>query len=153
MCGRPVTGDIPRPYSRSRKEQLPIEEFVARLDKLFAFPEVEAVRWGQNTPSFNDGDPCVFGVGELRVKIAGSDEEGGDYGDGFLDQYSICRHYGTEWDWRNNSGHPIAKVLDGELDYREVSAFEEALNQAFGDPAEVTATREGFEVEYYERDY
>lgn len=34
-------------------------------------PEVTAIRWKQYTPYFNDGEPCVFRVGEVEVAIVG----------------------------------------------------------------------------------
>lgn len=36
-------------------------------DFLAKFPEVHALTWTQGTPSFNDGDPCRFGVDEVEV--------------------------------------------------------------------------------------
>lgn len=154
VCGRPVYGEVEH-YRTPKAEQVPIEDFVAALDKLFeSFPDVEKVRWTQYTPSFNDGDPCVFGVGEVRVKLVGGDEEAGGYEDGFLDNYDVCRHYGGEWNWQDKaSNHPLAVLLDAEFDYGALDKYEDALEDAFGDPAEVTATREGFYVEYYDCGY
>lgn len=152
VAGRPVTGDI-NTWSRARlPDQLPIEDFVAQLDKLFAYPEVEAVRWHQYTPGFNDGDPCVFSTGEFGVKLTGGDEDGGDYDDGFLSDYYVNEHYSTPdvtYDYKNK--HPLAALLDDEFGYRsKIEAFYHAMEDAFGDPGEITATREGFSVEYYD---
>ena len=48
-------------------------------DKLSAYletqdAEVKGVKWTQYAPSFNDGDPCTFHVGELNL-INGEDED------------------------------------------------------------------------------
>ncbi len=47
------------------------------------FPTVEAIRWTQYAPYFNDGEPCEFGVHDPMFKVAGLPEDGGDYEDGF----------------------------------------------------------------------
>lgn len=156
VAGRPVTGERPHRYGAERPEQKSIEDFVAALDELFAFPEVEAVRWSQYTPSFNDGDPCVFTTGEWTVKLTGLEddsEEGYERG-GFRCEYGVNRHFSTfpeQFNYR--APHPIAVKLDEHFDYKPVRAFYDALEDAFGDPAEVTATRDGFHIEDYEVDY
>ncbi|MBB3752417.1 hypothetical protein FHT44_004929 [Mycolicibacterium sp. BK634] len=154
VCGRPVTGTVDYPYRRKKVEQGSIEEFVAVLDRLFEHPQVEAVRWSQFTPSFNDGDPCVFSLGEFYVKLTDGDEEGGENEDGFYGEYDINEHFSTEdasYDSDNN--HPIAEILDKELGWQTAERFDDVLESAFGDPAEITATREGFHVEFYEGGY
>lgn len=154
--GRPVTGYIPSGYREQLPDQKPIEDFVAALDTLFAFPEVEAVRWSQYTPSFNDGDPCVFSTGQFYVKLVGV-EEGGENEDGYFTEYCIDRHFtkvdGVEYTWRDNRQHPIAKALDAAFDYNPVKAYLHALEEAFSDPAEIVATRDGFHVEDYDCGY
>lgn len=59
-------------------------------------PGLEAIQWTQYTPSFNDGDPCVFSVGDPSYKIHDptvkeSEEEDADdeQDDDFQDSYSI----------------------------------------------------------------
>lgn len=156
ISGRPVTGSIPTRYREKRPEQLSIQKFLEALDKLFAFSEVEAVRWSQYTPSFNDGDPCVFTTGEFTVKVFDGDEAAGENEDGYLTEYCIDRHFSTyedEYTWRDDKHHPIAKLLDDELGYNAIKAYYDALEDAFGDPAEIVATREGFHVEDYDCGY
>lgn len=157
VAGRPVTGEKPRSYRSSLPEQKPIEDFVAALDTLFAFPEVEAVRWTQDTPSFNDGDPCEFGTNEFYVKLVDGDDTEGENEDGYLTEYCIDAHFtkvdGVEYTWRDDRHHPIAKALDAAFDYNRVKAYYHALEEAFGDPAEIVATRAGFQLEYYEGSY
>lgn len=155
VAGRPVVGQIPTRHGWDLPEQKTIEQFVEALDKLFAFPEVEAVRWQEHTPSWNDGDVCVFGVGDVYVKLVGVDE-GGDYEDGYFGEWSINSHFSSfedEYTWRDGKHHPIAKVLDQEFGYKSISAYYTALEDAFGDPAEVVATREGFQVDHYDESY
>lgn len=82
LAGRPVTGEHPRYSTREHVDQRPIHEFLTVLDTLLAFPEVEAVRWEQYTPYFNDGDVCTFSANDVSIKFTGKDT-GGDREDGF----------------------------------------------------------------------
>jgi hypothetical protein len=161
--GRPVTGDITQ--AASATEQAPEDQFLPALDELLAVPGVEAVRWEQYTPYFNDGDPCVFGIGEVRVKVAGH-EEGGDYDDGFLssyDTYTYERNEDGQIDWGNNPKQiplEFAGISANDLKAAIIRAEKKAFNgqhnvllaREFGDHAQVTATKDGFNVEYYEHD-
>ncbi len=95
-------------------------------DKLPA--SVNAVRWTQYSPHFNDGDPCTFGVYDPYFDVEGVDDDSegwyGD-GDGF---YSIA--------WNNN-------------DYNDIKEFEklfssipnEVYEYAFGDGYQITIRR------------
>lgn len=118
---------------------------------LDAHPKAEAVQWTQYTPHFADGDPCVFSVNEPAVKLVGheggEEDEDGDTEDGFLYSYSI--KYDEERK-RDPELKAIVKDLDGL--YKALSEIEEALVIAFGDGVQITATREGVEVEEYDHD-
>src|ERR1700735_4238981 len=54
----------------------------AFLELVADVPSVEAIRWAQYIPGFNDGDACVFSVSDVYVKITGYDKD--DEGDGFV---------------------------------------------------------------------
>lgn len=59
---------------RNELKQLIAKEGKSMLQDLFLDvftqnPELEAIQWTQYTPSFNDGDPCVFRVGDPYFKI------------------------------------------------------------------------------------
>jgi len=99
-------------------------EFKAYFD---ANPKVEAIRWRQYTPYFNDGDACVFRVRDFYIKYFGAEPDSGDYGDGF--EYL-----------RQGTGFKLRGIED------------EIYEAVFGDHAEITATREGFEVNEYSHD-
>src|SRR5688572_125580 len=49
---------------------------------LAAHPKIEAVKWTQYTPYFNDGDPCVFSVNEPDFKLAGVEPKAAEDNDG-----------------------------------------------------------------------
>ena len=188
LLGRPITGDVSHYSTKERVEPRPISELLEALDGLLEFPEVEAVRWTQYSPYFNDGDVCEFGVNDPHIKFVGQDE-GGDYEDGFSDDgksyppgywdtHYKSYEYGTRRDWRTGQVTTLTPPADKaphnwsdqefyvngvvrpdiEAAFRKFSselqqsAFEIDLHKHFGDPARVTATREGFEVEDYDHD-
>lgn len=97
------------------------------------FPDVEAVRWRQYTPYFNDGDPCTFSVHDFSYlkpgETAGYD---GDQ-DGFR----------SGWDPKE-----LPEYMRSDLP--EIP--DEVLLAVFGDHVQVTATPGGFEVEEYSHD-
>lgn len=101
------------------------------LDEAFAaYPKLQAVRWTQYTPYFNDGDPCTFNVHDSYVKFDDTPEDGGDYGDGF--EY----YYGDE----NPEKYAAAKAVRLALG----TISEDDMLAVFGDHAKITATRDGF---------
>lgn len=166
-------------------EQLNAEEFLALVDTLLAVKGIKAVRWHQYTPFFNDGDTCEFGVNEASVKLSkrfGVDEEDGDYGDGFIDDYALYEYndskttqpepsrgsYGTptyaEWRIKYDEWNNSRKVYSmNDQDTQEIAEALALFNSKtdniafvakanFGDHAKVTATTDGFDVEEYEHD-
>lgn len=174
--GRPINGEISY-YGEDEKPQKPVEELTAALDAVLAFDEVVAVRWRQYTPYFNDGDPCTFSAYGFGVKLVGGAEEAGDYEDGFYNVYPSYPddYWQTHYRWRNEAGKLPEDVRDArwepyelegdKLPRLELQKAVLVLNEAieggahyailrhlFGDPAEVTATREGYNVEHYDHD-
>lgn len=163
---RPIKGDISR-YTQSRQEQGGKEEFLAQLDALLDTEGVEAVAWTQYTPYFNDGDPCEFSTGEIGLKLAFGDEEledGEFYAKpGFYTTYELTEtEYARDERGRITNYTPISKKYevnghDTEAIYDALTKFnlgrfENVVQDNFGDPATVTATKEGFEVEYYDHE-
>jgi hypothetical protein len=143
------------------------------LDKVLALDEVEAVRWDQYTPSFNDGEPCRFSVHAVEVKLKNlvAPEEGIETEEGrwydedeeiFLTSYDLYTYAeneqgGVDYDNKVYEVHGIqTKEVKEALD-----AFEAVLdNKAhyawllanFGDPATVTASETDFDVEFCEHE-
>lgn len=54
-------------------------------------PKLEAVSFTGYTPSFNDGEPCVFRIGEIDFKF--KDEEDKENYDDWVSEYDV---YGNE---------------------------------------------------------
>ena len=129
---------IKKEYEKKIKEQgeAPIKEALKEL--FHKYSEIEGIRWHQYTPYFNDGDPCIFGLHGMYVKIKWEKEDTGDLEDGY----------------RYAGGGPN----EGRFG-KDVGAFEEALDfntdalqAVFGDHVQVTATRDKIDIEDYQHD-
>lgn len=114
-------------------------------------PVIEAIRWTQYTPYFNDGDACYFSVYDLTVKfkdLDGPDNE--DYIDGFYDSWSL--------EYYSDKGRFVLtdKMREGMDSVREIEgalhSMSDALEISFGDHAMITVTRSGIDVEEYDHD-
>ncbi len=106
-------------------------------------PDCAALRWSQYAPYFNDGEPCQFSVNDFRVKMTASPEDAGDDEDGFEDT----------WIWEGHSqkdNEAFKTVAQAVKSLQRID--DELFELAFGDHSEVTATRDGFEVEEYEHE-
>jgi hypothetical protein len=148
VLGRPVNGEITR-RKEKRHEQRPGEEFVAMLDSLLIRSNVHSVRWTQYTPYFNDGEPCIFGINDITVRLENGDDTAGDYGDGYISTYEMTDGYGSSAIAKPGF-EDIAPALKTLNDYKD--HFEDFVEEAFGDHATVTATLNGFDIAFYEHD-
>lgn len=155
--GKTINGEITR-YTNGPKAQDDPQVFLDALDAILAVPGIEAVKWQQYTPYFNDGEPCIFRIYTAYVRITGDDPEVGDYADGFRSTYELYDYVVGERYVRKFN--PIAGY-DSKAIYDALAVFEDVLssgshytvlNDKFGDPAEVVARTDGFTVEFYEHD-
>lgn len=93
------------------------------LKRLFdQHPEVVAVRWRQYTPTFNDGDPCVFSAYVAGARL---DSDKGD-----IDDHEWDEHYSHPF------SEAVREIVEDEDNY-------DVLEHAFGDGMEVTVHRDG----------
>lgn len=106
-------------------------------------PEVTAIYWAQYTPYFNDGDPCVFSVGEVCVTNSKDMDEDG------------AGPYESFWDGEKT--WEIPKSIDNDLS--GVATFigknEELMLDLFDDHVVVKVYNESpirCETEEYEHD-
>lgn len=96
-------------------------------------PTVAAIRWTGYTPSFNDGNPCIFGMDDLKVKLVGTapmhddDDDDDDEMSGFVSRYSVG--------YESDIGKALL-VLTRDLD-------SDIVEQVFGNDHKVTITRDG----------
>lgn len=72
-------GDYGR--DRTRVEQYSKEQFQSAIEKVIKHPEITGIGWTQYTPYFNDGEPCVFRVGDPYFSFAGDHETEDSYFD------------------------------------------------------------------------
>ncbi len=95
------------------------------------YPEVQAVKWVQYTPFFNDGEPCIFRMGEFEVLLtdAGSDDE-------YVSTYSL--------------NEPIKSDIE-ELE-KQIQSIDDHLEAIFGEHAEVVVTPTDIDIREYEHD-
>ena len=120
----------------------------AYLKEALTKTPVKSMRWEQYTPYFNDGDPCTFRVGEIRLSLNASsanesdeddeDEDDGDYEDGHHDR-SHFKGYGNPGEKWYSAPHPeAASVLPLFTAMDKVP--DEIMEAAFGDHCRVTVT-------------
>lgn len=77
FLGIPIHGDIQ--YAANATRQDPFELLQEELAKLVAFESFTYLRWNQYTPYFNDGDSCVFRVGDVSIFVPGMSGDEDDY--------------------------------------------------------------------------
>ena len=86
--------------------------------------EYVQIQWTQYTPSFNDGDPCRFSVGDVYLQREDDEEGDGD------------------WLGRKPGMQPVADVWAG--------INKDTLETAFGSGSKITVKRDGsFEIDDY----
>lgn len=106
-----------------KKKAFQTEMRKALTEELKAFfdsnPNIDAIRWHQYTPYFNDGDQCVFRVRDVEIQAIVL------FGDDFYDEYSI------------DKPHKEIKIAVHELNstFKEI---EDILEMIFGDHVEIT---------------
>lgn len=150
ILGRPVRGVIDKTRGTSEEQWGP-ERFIELVDGVLAVDGVEAVKWQQYTPYFNDGEPCEFGIHQVFVKLTGVSEEEGEYENGWFYEGDL-RPYNSDtrkYEVKPEYAGALAAIKDLE---QNMGHFEHFLSDTFGDHAEVTATHEGFDVEHYDHE-
>ncbi len=152
FLGVPVNGEITY-YTKRAVEQHDPRILLNMLDELVALPHVEAVRWEQYTPYFNDGEACVFSIYYVTVRLDVSDDE-------FLHDMDLYTPgEGATWKERfDNAVYEYEGVDTTEIYSKlvalndEVDHHDQILLEKFGDPAQVTYDGNEFDVEFYEHD-
>lgn len=73
VLGLPVKGSIS--HYGTKVEQLPTEQLLEAIKALLEDDKIGTFGWVQQTPYFNDGDACEFGVKMVWVRPAVSDSD------------------------------------------------------------------------------
>jgi hypothetical protein len=127
-------------HKQMKKEGLNAFKEAAKevLDK---HPTVEAFKWNQYTPGWNDGSPCTFHVNWDSITAKPFNPPEGDAytfdgSDFFEDPYNLPED--------------IAAAVE---EFSELIGPEELMEMIFGDNVEVTVTRESIETAEYDCGY
>ena len=163
FLGVPIHGDIDKVNPRAA--QKPLEELAPLFQAILDDPLIAEFGWNQYTPYFNDGDPCEFSVHDPWFRTT-QDEE---------NQYKDAYEVGS-WTAHPTLGRIVIEYQGVYPDRRDVEvdvesdheatlraclalknafgsgAFEDVLQTAFGDHAEIVVRRDGIDVETYEHD-
>lgn len=114
-------------------------------------PGVKAFVWTQYTPSFNDGDPCEFTIGDVTFTNA-TDTDVDDvtaYGEyeGENEDVEVF----SSWSLKRE---PIAGVDSSQIALMEKminsNEMEDILEEMFGCHVKIVATADGFKIEDYD---
>lgn len=108
--------------------------------------KVRALTWTQYTPYFNDGEPCVFSVGDM---ILVPKSEGGEEVDPDDDDFDPDED--GEYLYHADADDPVAKQ-DAVALANFLSEHDEIALAAYDDHVRVTATASGVETERYSHD-
>lgn len=103
--------------------------------------ELEAIRWRQYTPGYNDGDPCTFDVRDTEYSGTGPKwtDEVDDRQDGD----------NRPWFGKWHLPDAVRKIFPEVKDQVD----QELLLTAFGDGFQITVSADGIEVEEYDCGY
>lgn len=154
------------------------EDVIDNLKTLIkSAPLIEAVRWRQWVPGFNDGEPCLFTLDELAVKFdegmiaeygnqenvgktmkvieSDDDEEEDENSDEFIEAGDVDDFIKGKMDVLN---HKEFGLLEKQVEavytlFSALEAMEGELQDRFGDNTEVTLTKDGLETEDYDCGY
>lgn len=123
---------------KEQGEQAAKSMFAEMFEK---YPLVEQVEWCQGTPSFNDGDPCVFRMYDANFQLAEHGEFDGSWS--------------LKYRFEKKGGVPKELESYGEM-MDEVSGLlhsnMEVMQTLFGDGSKITVTKEKVSVEDYYMD-
>jgi hypothetical protein len=114
------------------------EALAEEVHSLFAkWPELQSIRWAQYTPYFNDGDACVFGLGDVKVRVEEMDDD---------DEETYLYAYEFDSDRQERT-----LLMDFE---NLLEDNKDVMEYIFGDHCQVTFYRERneAEIEEYEHD-
>lgn len=120
--------------------------------------KLQSFGWSQYTPGFNDGDPCYFTVGDdsEMIEINGKSTDDWDGVEYFWDRESGVSEWRGENKWVAEAADDVCDIIRPLIDNykdRESGTALEILRQLFGNNVTVTATRDGFDTDWYDCGY
>lgn len=151
-----------------KAEESATKDIMSLLKNLMAEnPKLVALRWHQYTPSFNDGEPCEFSIGELSYKFDDSltnaetkrskddEDEDEDEDEGFMDNYELNGFFESKTDIANHKEITVLKkaVKDANKVFSSLCQMDSQLKDMFGSNMEIVVTKDGVETENYDCGY
>jgi len=126
---------------------------------------ITALKWTQYTPYFNDGEPCEFRVNSVTFTNASPEELDNvtHYGEYEGEDETVWAAEGISYTLKSkyhvNDAAKIRATGGIDVDSCDLidkmiqsSEMEEIMQEMFGDHVQITATRDGFNVEDYDHD-
>lgn len=123
------------------------EEFKKTVKEFFDnCPGVKSIVWVQYTPYFNDGEPCVFQIGDTSFSNADPDKVSpwGELEDEEDGLWAAAYRYADHLD--KNQAEYCNKFA------KMVNQLDEVMEEMFGDHVRINVTREGFDIQDYIHD-
>lgn len=117
-------------------------------------PKFASLSWTQYTPYFNDGEACVFSIGDIDYAVVPDTSTADGKADHEDEDNEDEDNYDEDEDedsdrWSNCQLDPMSEKAFLELN-RQFNESEDVLEAAFGDHAEIRAVRgQPVEVEDY----
>ncbi len=118
-------------------------------------PEIVRVVWTQYTPHFCDGDPCRFGVHEPSFYRAEDADEDDYEFNPYAEPGSWCDQSSKDIYAEVIKTDPRFKVVQKNIEkfYKMFNLVDyEYFEMMFGDGVQVTATKDGFDIDEYSHD-
>jgi hypothetical protein len=153
------------------------EVFKSSLAKFFAaVPEVTEIFWRQYTPYFNDGDACEFSVGDVNFYVGdreNDEDDGYDAYNPFTKPSVYVYDHAAEYKAVGKKDDYYQPKIDAynafiaKYDPERVEQIQRAIGDVrnmfreinddyflmmFGDHVEITATKDGFQVDEFDHD-
>lgn len=130
-------------------------------------PNIKAVGWTQYTPYFNDGEECVFGVGDVWICSTDDADELSEVsygcydGDGEVTAMEASAYLSTHA-WHAEERAAFNEGLTPEQVQQQRTAVKtfaqivdcnsDLMKAMFGDHVKVVITKDGVEVEEFDHD-
>lgn len=127
-----------------------------------SFEGIEAVRWRQYTPYFDDGNACIFGLQQVLIKPTESfaseifkgkerSQDGDDADEGFVSEWNLG-HYDKSIDSYVMTEAATRLVAFLEKLEARMREEEHLLEKVFGDHTQITYRKGDFFIEECEHD-
>jgi hypothetical protein len=125
--------------------------FAEAIRKVFEIKSIYAITWTQYTPYFNDGDECVFNIGEIYFIDESDKEEFEDDYPHYYEGVNACYTYEYFSQLYPTYSLESYKILEGFDTLIQQS--EDCLKAVFGDHVSIKISRDGnIQVDGYYHD-